>query len=283
LDQTVDVLQQFFPSGYGIRNARGQDVERSTRVRKFYTVRDPRTIVSRPFLYDVYLYLSHEPSESAGGQFRSTSSGGHIILFTNQLSGQSPEAIASLLVHEIVHMFSDMRRKMGDMRGAQAAARVPTSGASALLDPRAVATERQPMEGHFERLIRYLNAQDLSTFDDFPVEETADRWADLLVEEVLAYLFSDTVEEAVATYQAQQQARSGGPGVGVTPGSLVPMRFLKNYLTEFWIHDPQHRTALNTAGATRIIEEMEPDLRALVNAVRQRFAGSTGSPSGARR
>jgi hypothetical protein len=132
-----------------------------------------------------------------------------------------------------------------------------------LLNFNGFTAHRAKMEGHFARLIAVLAKQANARLP----EDTAAVIAGLLLEEVLAFVFTARVGEARAAADAAKMAKTtGGPGVGISVG-FVPTAFLKSYIRRHWLRSPALRTALETTEAQHAIAVMSDDLRALVSAM----------------
>ena len=71
LQQMVDGLGTFFPAGFGILNEKGEAVKGSGRLRFETDIRQPGGAISRPYLYDVRLFMSDQDSPFASGDHRS--------------------------------------------------------------------------------------------------------------------------------------------------------------------------------------------------------------------
>ena len=147
--------------------------------------------------------------------------------------------------------------------GAEAAREFPSRGAASLLNLSGFAAHRAKMESHFAKLIAVLEKQANVRFEG----NMASFIADKLLEEVLAYVFTARVGEAMAEADARKMAKkTRGPGAGISVG-FVPTTFLRNYIRRHWLRDLALRTALETAQAGRVISDMSDDLRAIVSAM----------------
>jgi hypothetical protein len=87
-------------------------------------------------------------------------------------------------------------------------------------------------------------------------------WGTHVVEELLAFVFTERATLALATLHASRSR------IGISQ-ELVPMQFLKDYLLEYWLKEPKDAAALTTAGGRAVLASMEPDLMRLVDAVRR--------------
>jgi hypothetical protein len=147
--------------------------------------------------------------------------------------------------------------------GAAAASEFPSRGTASLLNFNGFAAMRAKMEGHFTRLVAVLERQANVRLEG----NVASFIADKLLEEVLAYVFTARVGEAIAAVDARKMAKkTSGPGVGISVG-FVPMEFLKNYIRRHWLSDPALKSALETTEVQRVISDMSDDLRAIVSAM----------------
>jgi hypothetical protein len=264
LQQMIEGLRTFFPTGFGILNQKGEAVKGSARLRFETIIRQPGGAVSRPYLYDVRLFLSDQDSPFASGDHRSIGDrASRIQLYARKLSGHRPQEMVGVAIHEMTHMLRSLVRSFAGKFGAAAAREFPSRGTASLLNFSGFAAHRAKMEGHFARLIAVLEKQASVRFE----RNMASFIADKLLEEVLAYVFTARVGEAMAEADARKMAKkTRGPGVGVSVG-FMPTAFLKDYIRGHWLSDPALRSALETAEVGRVIGDMSDDLRAIVSAM----------------
>src|SRR5262245_48236147 len=264
LQQMIEGLRTFFPTGFGILNEKGEAVKGSARLRFETIIRQPGGAVSRPYLYDVRLFMSDQNAPFKGGDHRSIGDwASRIQLYARQISGARPQEMVGVAIHEMTHMLRALVRSFAGKFGAAAASEFPSRGIAALLNFSGFAANRAKMEGHFARLVAILESQANIRFEG----NVASLIADKLLEEVLAYVFTTRVSVAMAEDEARKMAKkTRGPGIGVGVG-FEPMAFLKNYIRRHWLSDPALKAALETTAAQRAIADMSDDLRMIVSAM----------------
>jgi hypothetical protein len=260
----VGGLGTFFPTGFGILNQQGEAVKGSARLRFETIIRQPGGAVTRPYLYDVRLFVSDQESPFVSGDHRSIGDwASRIQLYARALSRARPQEMVGTAIHEMTHMLRSLVRSFVGKFGAAAAGQFPSRGTAVLLNLSGFAGHRAKMEGHFARLLAVLEKQANVRFEG----NMASFIADKLLEEVLAYVFTARVSEAMAEADARKMAKkTRGPGVGLSVG-FAPMEFLKTYIRRHWLRDTALRKALDTGEAGRAIATMSDDLRAIVSAM----------------
>jgi hypothetical protein len=264
LQQMIEGLRTFFPTGFGILNEKGEAVKGSARLRFETIIRQPGGAVSRPYLYDVRLFMSDQDAPFKSGDHRPIGDwASQIRLYARRIAGARPQEMVGVAIHEMTHMLRALVRSFVGKFGAAAAGEFPSRGTAALLNFSGFAANRAKMEGHFARLVATLERQSNVRFEG----NVAPLIADKLLEEVLAYVFTARVSDAMAEDEARKMAKkTRGPGIGVAVG-FVPMTFLKDYIRRHWLSDPALKTALETTAAQRAIADMSDDLRAIVSAM----------------
>jgi hypothetical protein len=264
LQQMIEGLRTFFPTSFGVLNQQGEAVKGSARLRFETIIRQPGGAISRPYLYDVRLFMSDQDSSFASGDHRAIGDwASRIQLYARQLSGHRPQEMVGVAIHEMTHMLRALVRSFVGRFGAAAAGEFPSRGTASLLNFSRFAGHHAKMEGHFARLLAVLERQANVRFQG----NWASFIADHLLEEVLAYVFTQRVSEAMAAVDASKMAKkTGGPGIGVSVG-FAPMQFLKDYIRRHWLRDPALKPALETTEAQRVIGGMSDDLRAIVSAM----------------
>lgn len=263
LQQMIEGLRTFFPAGFGVLNQKGEAVKGSARLRFETVIRQPGGAVSRPYLYDVRLFMSDQDSPFARGDQRSIGDwASRIHLYARRLAGDRPQEMVGTAIHEMTHMLRALVRSFVGKFGAAAASEFPSRGTASLLNLSGFAGHHAKMEGHFARFVAVLEKQ-----ANVRLEGMAAVIANLLLEEVLAFIFTQRVGEAMAEADARKMAKkTRGPGVGVSVG-FVPTEFLKAYIRRHWFRDPALKSALGSPGAQRVIVGMSDDLRAIVSAM----------------
>jgi hypothetical protein len=264
LQQMIEGLRTFFPTGFGILNEKGEAVKGSARLRFETIIRQPGGAVSRPYLYDVRLFMSDQDAPFKNGDHRPIGDwASQIRLYARRIAGARPQEMVGVAIHEMTHMLRALVRSFVGKFGAAVAGEFPSRGTAALLNFSGFAANRAKMEGHFARLVATLERQSNVRFEG----NVASLIADKLVEEVLAYVFTARVSDAMAEDEARKMAKkTRGPGIGVAVG-FVPMTFLKDYIRRHWLSDPALKAALETTAAQRAIADMSDDLRVIVSAM----------------
>jgi len=271
MEESGNVISNFFPTGYGIMDGAGGVTRGSTRTDLYTTVRRGGMGVGMPFEFRVYAYLSHETGGAAAGRYiRMGNLGGRIIFYIDHLIGQSVEEVAELMAHELFHMWAHAQRVMRERFGDEAAAQMPTRAVAGVLDPGRFSAHRRTMEAHFTTLIGFLDAEQRRRgvlLMGQSASERAARWADLVVEEVGAYVYGVCASEAIVTENTRRTAaRTAAPAVGM--GSFFDaVAFLRNYVRDHWLQDPADRAALNQPQGQRLLAGMRADILALKGAV----------------
>ena len=208
LQQMVEGLRTFFPTGFGILNQQGEAVKGSARLRFETVIRQPGGAVSRPYLYDVRLFMSDQGSPFASGDHRSIGDrASRIQLYARQISGARPQEMVGIAIHEMTHMLRALVRSFVGKFGAAAAGEFPSRGTALLLNFSGFAGHHAKMEGHFARLIAILERQ-----ANVRLEGMAAVIANHLLEEVLAYVFTARAGEAMAGADAAEDGEeNAGP------------------------------------------------------------------------
>jgi hypothetical protein len=264
LQLMIEVLRTFFPTGHGTVNQQGDIIRSSQRHRFETTVKRPEEVTSRPFVYDLRLFLSDQDSPFTRGDHRSIGNwASRVHLYARRQAGDRPQEMVTTAIHEMTHMLRSMFRSFEAKFGLEPARRFPSRATAALLNLHGFAAHRAKMERHFATLATFLEREANVRFDENPAASIAS----LLLEEVLSFVFGVRVGEAMALAEARRTARrTGRPAVSVAVG-FVPTEFLKAYIRRHWLRDPALQTALKTTGATAIISNMSGDLQALVSAM----------------
>jgi len=267
LREIVDILGAFFPSGFGVMNKDGKVIKTSTRYRKEVIAQHPPRDVPFYFHHDTWLFVSFQKSGVAGRQ--RPFEPGHrawIYLCAANLSA-NVASLADVLVHEMMHMLGHQYRSIEAKFGARVAGETPTPAAGALLNRSTLDPFRRVMEQHFLKLVDFLNRQPHraagGSMAQLPMEVVTN-WGAGVVEEALAFVFTERATWALAQFQA------GKSKIGIS-GQLVPLQFLKTYFRNYWLDEPKDRAALKTKEAARVFGTMGPDLEKLVDAVRKRI------------
>ena len=265
LTEMLAILTAFFPTGYGVMDKDGNVIKSSTRYRTEVIPKSPPRDVPFYFHHDTWLFLSYQRADAAGRQ--RPFSPGHrnwIYLYAPNLSSDTP-SLARVLIHEMTHMLSHRYRSIEEKFGARLAGEIPTSAAGALLNRGSFDPLRLTMEQHFLKLVDFLNRQPhragMGSMALLPSAVATD-WGTHVVEEVLAFVFTERATWALAQYQARKT------GMGLSQ-ALVPMQFLKDYFRNYWLSEPKDRAALKTKDADRVFVTMEADLMKLVEAVKK--------------
>jgi hypothetical protein len=265
LSEIVAILGTYFPTGYGVIDSAGKVIKSSARYRTEVSPKSPPRGAPFYFHHDTWLLLSYQISGSAGRQ--RPFAPGHrnwIYLCAANLSSDAA-TLAMVLIHETVHMLGHRYRSIEEKFGAKIASETPTKAAGALLNRSAFDPLRRVMEQHFLTLVDLLNRQPHraqgGSFAQVP-RTIATTWSVHVVEEVLAFVFTERATWALAQYQASKTR------IGLSQ-KLVPMQFLKTYFRNYWLSDPKDRAALKTKEADQVFGTMETDLLKLVDAVRK--------------
>jgi len=263
LREIVAILGVFLPSGYGVMDRAGTVLKTSARYRTEVIPMSPPRDVPFYFHHDTWLFLSYRKSSVAGRQRPFTP--GHrnwIYMCAGNLTFDVP-TLAEVLVHEAVHMLGHRYRSIEEKFGARVAGETPTAAAGALLNRSSFDPFRTTMEKHFADLVAFLNRQPHRASGGSMAVLPASvvkGWAAHLVEEGLAFVFTERATLALARYQAKKT------GIGLSQ-SVVPMQFLKRYFRNYWLSDPKDEAALKTKDADRVFKSMEADLLALIAAI----------------
>lgn len=281
LDSCIALLNGFFPSGYGTLDASGA----VTRTSRAHAVQLPVRIAGSGtvhYSHNIELYLSDQTAPGGViGRYQAGAQGGTITIFNPSLAGQSTDDIAVALVHEIVHLMTDVLRH-GRLWAMQQRGRSPQSVAAAgaatpaptpSLPPLNV-SRADPTLGNsptiggltgrlvtlYLPIIQFIN-QERRARNAAPlnVNATSYAWIDATVDEMLAYVFADDVALALAT------AANTGAGARVTMGTILfdPNRFFMRYALAHWI-DPADRQSVQTSGMHLLTEpQLHSTLRAI--------------------
>src|SRR5215471_1605701 len=160
LQQMIEGLRIFFPTGFGILNEKGEAVKGSARLRFETIIRQPGGAVSRPYLYDVRLFMSDQDAPFKSGDHRPIGDwASQIRLYARSIAGARPQEMVGVAIHEMTHMLRAIVRSFVGKFGAAAAGEFPWRGTAALLNFGGFAADRAKMEGHFARLVATLERQ----------------------------------------------------------------------------------------------------------------------------
>lgn len=263
LREIVAILGAFFPVGFGAIDKSGKVIKASTRYRTEVIPKSPPRDVPFYFHHDTWLFLSFQKADAAGRQ--RPFAPGHrnwVYLCAANLSADVA-TLGMVLVHEMVHMLGHRYRSIEEKFGARVAGETPTKLAGALLNRSSFEPFRRVMEQHFVKLVDFLNRQPHraggGSIAQLP-SAVAANWGGHVIEEVLAFVFTERATLALAQFQARKTR------IGISQ-QLVPMQFLKDYFRNYWLSDPKDRAALKTKDADRVFGTMEADLLKLVAAV----------------
>jgi hypothetical protein len=230
----IAILAAFFPTGYGVIGKDGKVIKSSSRYRTEVIPESPPRDVPFYFHHDTWLFLSYQKSERAGMQ--RPFAPGHrswIYLYASNL-GADTASLAQVLIHEMTHMLGHRYRSIEEKFGARVASGIPTRAAGALLDRSSFEFLRRTIEQHFLKLVNFLNWQPHraggGSMTQLP-SAVAVTWGGSVIEEVLAFVFTERVTWALAQYQARKTR------IGVSQ-ELVPMQFLKDYFRKHWQQFP---------------------------------------------
>src|SRR2546426_25144 len=160
LQQMIEGLRTFFPTGFGVLNEKGEAVTGSARLRFETNIRQPGGAISRPYLYDVRLFMSDQDSPFASGDQRSIGDwASQIRLYARLLSSARPQELVGVAIHEMTHMLRALVLSFVGRFGAASASEFPSRGTASLLNFSGFAAHRAKMEGHFARLVMALERQ----------------------------------------------------------------------------------------------------------------------------
>jgi hypothetical protein len=232
--------------------------------------------MSRPFAYRIFFDVSHETEGSAAGYFRMTGNyGGMIVVKIGQTKSVPAEAIAHLLAHEAVHMFSHLQRTVRERIGAEEAIVVPGETAARILDISSFAAYQKTFMAHFAAIRTFLNSQPhrSNKFDEIP-ESTVAEWTRKVVEETIAYIYESRVSLAADKVGT---AGSKGPTVNMGRVSFVPLSFLKNYMTTHWLTNADDQKAMGSKQGEALLDAMSGDMINLHQAVEAQVGPDKGS------
>jgi len=265
LRDILGVLRVFLPDRHGVWDRNGRVLKTSARYRTEVIPKNPPRDVPFFFHHDTWFYVSFQKATAAGIQ--RPFEPGHrcwIYLCAANLT-TSIEPLADVLVHEAMHMQAHRYRSIEQKFGSRVAGETPTGAAGGLLNRSSFNPLRAVMEKHFETVAAFLNRQphrrgSLAALSASVVKQ----WAELLVEEVLAYVFAERATWALAQLAASKT------GAGISQ-QFAPMTFLKRYFRTYWLSDPVDLAALRSNASDAVFKPMERDLLNLVAAVRQHF------------
>jgi hypothetical protein len=261
LQLILKVLGAYFPTGFGLLDHFGKSVKTAQRFRFNATVTQPNDIPVRPFVYDLYLFLSDEAEPFKRGETRPIGSRGtHIKLFTRNLQSSRPQELVKTGIHEMTHMLRSLFRAFEDKFGEAAVVDYPSRSVASLLNLKAFQGHRKKMERHFSNLVMSLEREG----DVRGITNLSAIIADHLLEEVFSFVFGQYVGEAIAYMEAKTMAkRTRQPAIAINQG-FQPEEFLKDYIRYHWLKEPSFQASLKTVSASKIIDNMSDDLRAIV-------------------
>ena len=254
LSEIIEELSWFFIKGrhYGIKDEWGKIKSRSRARRSQFFIKGRRPKhMPLALQHRSYLYMSHEVALPEGDH-KSDPKHSVIGLYIRRLIDRSPADVATVLIHEMLHMMCSRFRDIEGKFGREVARGIPTRTAGVLLDVHAFSPHRRVMKKHFSILADFLKLQpDIASV-------WADRTAGRVVEEVLSHLFHGRMMIAIDNIGA-------GKTGSVVQFEFVPMKFLEDYLSRHWLQSTEQRAAVRTPKAQQILSNMENDLNKLVN------------------
>jgi hypothetical protein len=222
-------------------------------------VPDPQSQISRPFLYDVRLFISDQNSNKPRGQHRQLGNyASWIHLFARNLVTSSPDSVVRTGIHEMTHMLFSLISSFEERLSFAPRRRFPSSRVATLLDLTRFSGHHQKMAPHFVRLAKFLELDANVRFND-TIDKVGSAIANLLVEEALTFTIDRRAVEAIV---ALDLSKKKGPRGGVSLG-FSPEQFLKDYIQRHWFPAPEIKDSLKKTGAQRIIADMSGDLLAL--------------------
>jgi hypothetical protein len=247
----VSLLDNFFPSGHGLIDARAQVLRQSQKATVQVNVRD-RDGVFWPFEHRVRLYLNDQSGFRKSGDHLT----GHfssIRLFSRALHDGTPVHAGLVALHEMIHMMFVMVRRFEQRFGVETAARFLSRQPWRLLVLSGFTAYRERLERHVRDLLRVV-----------PIPIQAAELATSLVEEAFAAIFEVTVDEAIAR-SSRTKTSKRQTTILVTAG-FPPREFLKYYVLErgFAVTEKQ----LDSREAQQIFARMTSDVDSLAAALR---------------
>lgn len=250
------LLDNFFPSGHGLIDARAQVLRQSQKATVQVNVRD-REGTLWPFEHRARLYLSDQSGFRQSGDHY-TGIFSSIRLFTRALHDMTPAHAGLVALHEMVHMMFAMIRRFEQRFGAETAARLLSRQPWRLLVLSGFTPHRERLERHVRDLLRVL-----------PIPMEAPALAASLVEEAFAAMFEVTVDEAIARSLRTKPSKTQ-TSILVT-ADFPPREFLRYYVLErgFAVTEKQ----LGSGEAQQIFKRMTSDVDALAAALRKHLDG----------
>lgn len=265
LSATVSVLSEFIPQGFGTKDAQGtvQNASRSVPVRQpVETVGD--------YMHQVTLFLSQENRGSVAGQYIGQQGQGAIILYAPNIVNASDEDIAETLVHETVHLFSDILRRAviwaRQQRRTGTPSPAPTSNSSGSLslsiqlaglrasNNRQVEEAILRLGSRYQAIIRFINLhRSQRGSEPLDVISEAAHWASVTLDEMLAYVFAERVVEAL-TSQPRPRTQPSGP-TGIV-SIFDPTRFFYAYALDHWVSDSDDRSRLESPEGRQVMQRV---------------------------
>lgn len=266
LSATVSVLSEFIPQGFGTKDAQGavQNASRSVPVRQpVATVGD--------YMHQVTLYLSQENRGAVAGEYIGQQGQGAIILYAPNLDNASAEDIAETLVHETVHLFSDILRRAviwarRQRRTGTSTSPAPTTNSTGSLSLNIElaglrASTNRPVEEailrlgrRYEAIIRFINVHRRQrNSEPLNVGSEATRWASITLDEMLAYVFAERVVQSL-TSQPRPSTQPSGP-TGIV-SMFDPTRFFYAYALDHWVNDSDDRSRLESPEGRQVMQRV---------------------------
>lgn len=294
VNSIASVMAAFIPTGHGLIDAAGATARPSQAVFLDQPVRFGST--RGTYRHVLRLYLSEE-RPGAQARYQPDATGGEVRVFVPEVVSLPNEELIATLVHELVHVFTDVltraERFGRRMRGPQAPAapgQPPRPGASGTGRPVSVSIALADSTlGHdqqFETLVTALHHTYEPVVDFLnqyrvargatPLDRVATSavWAGRTADELLAYIVDEQVNIAL-----QLEAGTGRGRVAfVVP--LDPVRFFVSYASLHWLNDPQDRAALRLPAAEPILRRAgsSPALRAVYGAIQRWVTHSAPAP-----
>jgi hypothetical protein len=277
LSAITSVLTEFFPRGFGVKDAQGSVTTASARAQ----IEQPVANVG-VYRHEIQFFISEQNLNNIGGEYISRMGHGEIIIYVPTNVNRSVDSIAELLAHETVHLFTDVRRqavawgRQQQRQGTQSQSpgpNPPTTGGGIvspnLTDIRLLMRDRQVsmyyvdlMNTQYPRVIRFLNVRRIARGEaPLDVNREAARWAGATVEEMLAFCYAEQVRNAMISPGGQQPSQGGPQGY---VSIFDPGRFFYGYALNEWVSNPDDRNELNQPQGCQILRDIGQS-RALQN------------------
>jgi hypothetical protein len=270
LQTIISVIQHFFPRGFGVKDAQGTVLESSVEVSVEQPVR--AFGAGGDYIHRVTVYLSEEQPTDVRGEYRGQNHQGEIILYVPNLINGSVTIVGDVLVHETVHLFTDVLdrarlwgiQQQGQSTSGTGVSPAPPPAATGAIRLNIGLTNLDRLRSRsgiqrclaqirplYERIIQYLHTRGSRGLD---VQHVTDHWVRSTLDEMLAFAYTEVVSTALQSPRGVALPTSPSSPAYIMSYGFDPIRFFYDYAFSSWVDDPADRVALASPSGRQVVE-----------------------------